>query len=164
MHRHSAVPMEMRGLLAEWDSATETLAVYGAAKVPFHNRSTLSKLMGLPEANVLLVENDVGGGFGVRGEFYPEDFLVPFAAREFGRPVKLAEDRRENLLATNHARDAECELEIACDTDGRILALRSTAFVNCGAYLRTTGSTRPATSRRFFPAPTASTMCSAMWC
>jgi carbon-monoxide dehydrogenase large subunit len=141
VHRHSAVPMEMRGLLAEWEEAIGRLTVYGAAKVPFYNRAVLSQLMGLPAEGIVMIENDVGGGFGVRGEFYPEDFLIPFAAKRFGRPVKWVEDRRENLLATNHAREAECEIEIACDKEGRILGLRGTALVNCGAYLRTTGST-----------------------
>jgi aerobic carbon-monoxide dehydrogenase large subunit len=140
-HRHSAVPMEMRGLLAEWDAGQGQLTLHGAAKVPFHNRDLLAQLLGLATDKVLLIEHDVGGGFGVRGEFYPEDFLVPFAAMRLGRPVRWAEDRRENLLATNHSREAECELEIACDETGRILALRGTSFVNCGAYLRTTGST-----------------------
>src|SRR6478752_1588769 len=90
---------------------------------------------------VRMVENDVGGGFGARGEFYPEDFLIPFAARLTGRPVKWIEDRREHLLATNHARDAECELEIACDKDGTIRALRGRAFTDQGAYIRTNGPT-----------------------
>ena len=133
--------MEMRGLLAEWDEAEQSIIVHGAAKVPFHNRAAVANLMGLAEDKVLMVENDVGGGFGVRGEFYPEDFLVPYAARRFGRPVKWLEDRRENLLATNHAREAECEIEIACDENARILALRAKSFAHVGAYLRTTGST-----------------------
>ena len=153
VHRHSAVPMELRGLLAEWDSEAEMLTLHGAAKVPFHNRTILSKLLGLPEADVLLIEHDVGGGFGVRGEFYPEDFLVCFAARKFARPVRWIEDRGENLVATNHARDAECEIEIACERDGTILALRSTAYVNCGAYLRTTGSTPARNIAQVLPGP-----------
>ena len=73
--------MEPRGLLAQWDAARGKLTVYGAAKVLFFNRRTLARQMGLPESAVELVENDVGGGFGARGEFYPEDFLIPFAAR-----------------------------------------------------------------------------------
>ena len=97
---------------------------HGAAKVAFHNRGMLAKQMGLAEDAITMIESDVGGGFGVRGEFYPEDFLIPFAARRLGRPVKWIEDRREHLLATNHARDAECELEIACDRDGTIRGLR----------------------------------------
>jgi aerobic carbon-monoxide dehydrogenase large subunit len=88
-----------------------------------------------------MVENDVGGGFGVRGEFYPEDFLIPFAAGVTGRPVKWIEDRREHLLATNHARDVACELEIACDRDGTIRALRGHAKADVGAYIRTNGAT-----------------------
>ncbi len=95
----------------------------------------------MPEAAIRMVENDVGGGFGVRGEFYPEDFLIPFAARLTGRPVKWIEDRREHLLATNHARDVACEIEIACDRDGTILALRGHAKADVGAYLRTNGAT-----------------------
>src|SRR4051812_42023889 len=141
VQRHAAVPMEPRGLLAEWDASNQRMTLSGAAKVPFNNRRILAKMLALPEASVRLIECDVGGGFGARGEFYPEDFLIPFAARLLNRPVMWSEDRRENLLATNHARDAECELEIACTRDGRILALRGQAFTDVGAYLRTVGAT-----------------------
>ncbi len=141
VQRHSAVPMEPRGLLAEWDAAKEQMVVSGAAKVPFPNRRMLAKMLGLPERSIRMLEYDVGGGFGARGEFYPEDFLIPFAARLIGRPVKWIEDRRENLMATNHARDAECELEIACARDGTILGLRGRACTDLGAYLRTVGAT-----------------------
>jgi carbon-monoxide dehydrogenase large subunit len=141
VQRHAAVPMEPRGLLAEWDAINQRMTLSGAAKVPFNNRRILAKMLALPETSVRLVECDVGGGFGARGEFYPEDFLIPFAARLLNRPVTWTEDRRENLLATNHARDAECELEIACTRDGRILALRGQAFTDVGAYLRTVGAT-----------------------
>jgi carbon-monoxide dehydrogenase large subunit len=141
VQRHSAVPMEPRGLLAQWDAAQERMTVSGAAKVPFPNRRMLAAMLGVPEHSIRMLEFDVGGGFGARGEFYPEDFLIPFAARLTGRPVKWIEDRRENLLATNHARDAECELEIACARDGTILGLRGQAFTDLGAYLRTVGAT-----------------------
>ena len=86
-----------------------------------------------------LIENDVGGGFGARGEFYPEDFLIPFAARLIGRPVKWIEDRREHMMAANHAREADCEIEIACRRDGTILALRGQVWADIGAYIRTNG-------------------------
>jgi aerobic carbon-monoxide dehydrogenase large subunit len=71
VQRHSAVPMEPRGLLAEWDAAGNRLTVFGAAKVAFPNRRILAQQLGLPEDSIRMVENDVGGGFGVRGEFYP---------------------------------------------------------------------------------------------
>jgi carbon-monoxide dehydrogenase large subunit len=141
VQRHAAVPMEPRGLLAEWDAARGELTVSGAAKVPFPNRRMLARMLSLPETSIRMLEYDVGGGFGARGEFYPEDFLIPFAATLTGRPVKWIEDRRENLMATNHARDAECELAIACDPGGRILALRGEAYTDLGAYLRTVGAT-----------------------
>jgi aerobic carbon-monoxide dehydrogenase large subunit len=133
--------MEPRGLLADWNEREQRLTVYGAAKVPFHNRRILAAQMGLPEDAIAMIECDVGGGFGVRGEFYPEDFLIPFAARTLGRPVKWIEDRREHLIATNHARDAECALEIACGKDGTILGLRGRVAVDLGAYIRTNGVT-----------------------
>jgi aerobic carbon-monoxide dehydrogenase large subunit len=141
VQRHAAVPMEPRGLLAQWNADDGQLTLYGAAKVAFVNRRILARQMGLAESAIRLVENDVGGGFGARGEFYPEDFLIPFAARLTGRPVKWIEDRREHLLASNHAREAECELEIACDGNGTILALRGHATTDQGAYIRTNGPT-----------------------
>jgi aerobic carbon-monoxide dehydrogenase large subunit len=139
VQRHTAVPMEPRGFVAEWRDGR--LTVFGAAKVPFPNRRILAKQMGIPEGAIRMVESDVGGGFGVRGEFYPEDFLIPFAARLTGRPVKWIEDRREHLIATNHARDVACTLEIACERDGTILALRGHAKADVGAYVRTNGAT-----------------------
>src|SRR5262249_57459243 len=85
---HMALPMEPRGLLAEWDAARERLTLYGGAKDLFFNRRTLAKAMSLPESAIDIVENDVGGGFGARGELYPEAFLIPFSARLPGRPVR----------------------------------------------------------------------------
>ena len=153
VHRHAAVPMEPRGLLAEWDGAKQRLTLYGAAKVPFFNRHMLAEKMGLSDDSVDLIENDVGGGFGARGEFYPEDFLIPFAARLTGRPVKWTEDRRENLMTMQHARDADCEVEIACARDGTILGLRGQAFCDVGAYIRTNGLVAPRNIAQFMSGP-----------
>jgi len=151
--RHMALPLEPRGLLAEWDAARERLVIYGGAKVLFFNRRTLAKQLGLPEAAIEIVENDVGGGFGARGEFYPEDFLIPFAARLAGRPVKWTEDRRENLMCINHAREAECEVEIACTREGTILGLRGHAYVDVGAYMRTNGAVGARNVAQFMSGP-----------
>jgi carbon-monoxide dehydrogenase large subunit len=153
VHRLAAMPLETRGLLAEWDSAAGTMKVTGAMKVPFALRALLARLLELPEEAVAVLETDVGGGFGVRGEFYPEDFLIPFAARRLGRPVKWIEDRREHLLATNHSREVECELEIACTRDGRILALRGSAWSDLGAYVRPNAVTAPRNIAQMLPGP-----------
>ena len=141
VQRFTAVTMESRGLLAQWDDGKQHLTISGMTKVVFHNRRILAKQMGLPEDAITMIEADVGGGFGVRGEFYPEDFLIPFAARQLKCAVKWIEDRRENLIASNHARDAECELEIACERDGTILGLRGQGAADLGAYIRTNGVT-----------------------
>jgi len=153
VQRHTALPMEPRGLLAEWDSTQQRMRVLGAAKVPFFNRDTLAAMLGLAPASVDLIENDVGGGFGARGEFYPEDFLIPFAARHVGRPVRWLEDRREHLTAMNHARQADCEVEIACRRDGTILGMRGEIFVDLGAYVRTNGLIQPRTLAQCFSGP-----------
>jgi len=153
VQRHTALPMEPRGLLAEWDAAADRMVVSGAAKVPFFNRRTVAGMLGLPESAVDLIENDVGGGFGARGEFYPEDFLIPFAAKHVGRPVCWLEDRREHLIAMNHAREMEAEVEIACERDGTILALRGDIYIDLGAYIRTNGLTAPRNVAQFFSGP-----------
>ncbi|HEV3372087.1 MAG TPA: molybdopterin cofactor-binding domain-containing protein, partial [Xanthobacteraceae bacterium] len=138
---------------AEWDAAQGRMTVLGAAKVPFFNRDTLAAMLGLASEDVDLIENDVGGGFGARGEFYPEDFLIPFAARHVGRPVRWIEDRREHLTAMNHARQADCEVEIACRRDGTILGLRGEVFIDLGAYIRTNGLIAPRTLAQCFSGP-----------
>src|SRR5215831_14554228 len=153
VQRHGAVPMEPRGLLAEWDAACGELTIYGAAKVACLNRRILAKQMDMAERAIRMVENDVGGGFGARGEFYPEDFLIPFAARFSGRPVKWTEDRRENLMATQHARDADCDIEIACARDGTILGLRGEVWCDVGAYIRTNGLVAPRNVVQFMSGP-----------
>jgi carbon-monoxide dehydrogenase large subunit len=136
VQRQTALPMETRGLLADWDERAARLMLHGAAKVPFQNRKVLAAMLGVSESKVELIECDVGGAFGVRGDFYPEDFLIAFAALRFKRAVKWIEDRREHLASINHARDVSCSIEMACRRDGAILGLRGETTVDIGAYAR----------------------------
>ncbi len=151
--RHTGVPLETRGLVAAWDAPARRLTVRGATKVPFFNRGVLARMLSLDEACIELIEVDVGGSFGVRGEFYPEDLLIPLAAMRLGRPVKWIEERREHLVAANHSREIECELEIAADVDGTIRALRGRVLADMGAYIRTNGGVVPAKAAQFLPGP-----------
>ncbi len=153
VQRHSAVCLEPRGVLAVWDGAATKLTVFGAAKVPFATRKILARHMDIPEECVDLIESDVGGGFGVRGEFYSEDFLIPFVARKLNRPVKWIEDRRENLLCSNHSREIDIDIEIACEKDGTIVGLRGHAWVDAGAYLRTSAAIPPRNVAQFLSGP-----------
>jgi aerobic carbon-monoxide dehydrogenase large subunit len=153
VQRHLALPMEPRGIMAAWDENKGRMTVYGAAKVPFANRRILARLMGLAEDAVDVLESDVGGGFGARGEFFPEDFLIPYAARLMRRPVKWIEDRREHLMTMGHAREMDCDIEIACRRDGTILGLRGSVRVDEGAYMRTVGTISPRNVAQFMSGP-----------
>jgi aerobic carbon-monoxide dehydrogenase large subunit len=151
--RHGAVPLEPRGLLAEVEPRSGRLTVWGAAKVVHTNRRILARLLGLPEDQVRLVELDVGGGFGGRGEFYPEDFLIPYCALKYGRPVGWTEDRDENLRALNHSREQVHDVELALRDDGTLLALRDRFVMNTGAYVRTHGAVVPNMTAALLPGP-----------
>jgi carbon-monoxide dehydrogenase large subunit len=80
VHRHTGNPLETRGLVASYQAGRGELSVWGPTKVPHFNRAILASLLDMPEHQIHFIEPDVGGGFGIRGEFYPEDFLIPFAA------------------------------------------------------------------------------------
>ena len=151
--RQTAMPIENRGLLAEWDPRAQHLQMHGAAKLPFFNRKCLAHMMQLPEAAVDYIEVDVGGGFGARGEFYPEDYLIAHAARLHARPVKWAEDRREHLTAIAHARESEADVELAVAADGTILGLRGNLFFDIGAYVRPNGMTPVRNAAQFMSGP-----------
>jgi len=140
VQRHGAVPLEPRCLLAQYDGSSSELTVWGAAKVKHFNRRILATLLGIEPESIRCIEGDVGGGFGARGEFYPEDYLIPWAAIKLGRPVKWVEDRRENLIALNHSREQRWDIEYAAAEDGTLLAFRARACFNQGAYARTHGS------------------------
>ncbi|HEY6874999.1 MAG TPA: xanthine dehydrogenase family protein molybdopterin-binding subunit [Candidatus Dormibacteraeota bacterium] len=153
IQRHAAVPLETRGLLAEYDAAAQAVTVWGAAKIPHVNRRILAQLLGWDESRVRMVEVHVGGGFGARGEFYPEDFLIPFAAMRFDRPVAWIEDREENLRATNQSREQVHRVELAVSSEGKFLGLKDTFVNNTGAYVRTHGMTVPGLSISMLPGP-----------
>jgi aerobic carbon-monoxide dehydrogenase large subunit len=141
--RHSAVPIETRGAIARYDVARDRLELYGAAKVPHWNRDQIARMLGRDPSSVQLYQGHVGGGFGVRGELYPEDVLVCAAALRLRRPVKWIEDRREHLIAANHSREQLHRVRAAIDRDGTILAIDDEFFHDQGAYIRTHGVTVP---------------------
>jgi carbon-monoxide dehydrogenase large subunit len=151
--RHSGAPMETRGAIARHDRARDVLELHGAAKVPHWNRDQIARMLGRAPSSVHLYEGHVGGGFGVRGELYPEDVLVCAAALTFARPVKWIEDRREHLIATNHSRQQVHRVRAAIDAQGRILAIDDAFFHDQGAYLRTHSVTVPDLTAALLPGP-----------
>jgi carbon-monoxide dehydrogenase large subunit len=153
VHRFTGNPMETRGFVAAFDRGKGELTVWGVTKLPHLNRQTIAAFLKLPEHRVHFIENDVGGGFGIRGELYPEDFLIPFAAVRLGQPVKWIEDRREHLMAANHSRENRCELEVAARKDGTLLAFRAVVYGDMGAYVRTHGGLVPCSTAALLTGP-----------
>lgn len=151
--RHTAVPMEPRALVVDYTASTGALDVFGATKVPVFNRQVLADLLGVDAESIRMHAMDAGGGFGVRGEFYPEDFLVPWLARRARRPVSWVEDRAEHLVAVNHSREQRHHIEVALDADGGILGLRDDVWHDNGAYVRTHGIIVPELTLAMLPGP-----------
>src|SRR5438552_2380424 len=116
--RHAGVPLETRAAIARHDRSRDVLELHAATKRPHANRDLIARMLKRSPDSVQLFEGHIGGGFGVRGELYPEDFLVCLAALRLGRPVKWTEDRRENLIACNHSRQQLHKLRAAIDADG----------------------------------------------
>ncbi len=151
--RHSGVPLETRGAIARFDEAQDLLELYGAAKVPHWNRDTIAQMLGRKKESVHLYEGHVGGGFGIRGEIYPEDVLVCAAALKFKRPIKWIEDRREHLIAANHSREQYHRVRAAIDAQGHVLGIEDEFFHDNGAYMRTHAATVPDLAAAMLPGP-----------
>ena len=151
--RHTGVPMETRGAIAIYDEKRDVLEMHGAAKVPHWNRDRIALMLGRAADRVQLYEGHVGGGFGIRGELYPEDLLVCAAALKLKRPVKWIEDRREHLIAANHSRQQRHRIKAAIDTQGHLLAIDNEFFHDNGAYMRTHAATVPDLTAAMLPGP-----------
>jgi aerobic carbon-monoxide dehydrogenase large subunit len=102
--RHSGIPMETRGAIARYDESRGILELHGAAKVPHWNRDQVARMLKRAPSTIHFLQGHVGGGFGIRGELYPEDVIACAAALRLRRPIKWIEDRREHLIAANHSR------------------------------------------------------------
>lgn len=133
-HRHVNVPMEPRGLVAHWERGSEQLTVHIASQNPHSDREFFSRVLGVPEQQVRVTMRDVGGGFGQKIFRGRDETAVVLASRRLGRPVKWIEDRQENLLAANHARDEQITLRMGVDEDGVIQALYAEQLADLGAY------------------------------
>ena len=151
--RHSGVPLETRGAIAFYDAARDVLELHGAAKVPHRNRESLARMLNRSPAGIHLYEGHTGGGFGIRGEIYPEDILVLVAALRLRRPVKWIEDRREHMIAANHSRQQRHRIRAAVAKDGTLIAIDDDFFHDQGAYIRTHGTRVADMSCGILPGP-----------
>ncbi|MGI5129733.1 xanthine dehydrogenase family protein molybdopterin-binding subunit [Pseudonocardia sp. CA-107938] len=133
-NRHSAIPLETRGCIADYDTGQGVLTLYTSTQIPHLVRTGLADAIGLPENRIRVIAPDVGGGFGIKGHLFPEEIAISLLSMQVGRPVKWIEDRVEHMLACIHAREHHHEIEAAYTADGEVTALRATVHVDCGAY------------------------------
>ncbi|HXJ83386.1 MAG TPA: molybdopterin cofactor-binding domain-containing protein [Candidatus Methylomirabilis sp.] len=126
--------LEGRAVLAQWNPATGEATVWTSTQIPHLVRLQLSRVLDLPEHKLRVIAPEVGGGFGAKQNFYPEEMLTTSLAMRLKRPVKWVEQRRENFVATTHGRDHVQEAELVGMRDGTIGGLRVTSRANVGAY------------------------------
>jgi aerobic carbon-monoxide dehydrogenase large subunit len=155
MHRKTALAIEPRACLAEYDPGREALALHSATQVPGIVRDALATALDIPGHRIRVVAPDVGGGFGGKGSLYPEEIFVCAAARRLRRAVKWTSDRLEDLAASNQAFDEIVDAELALDPDGRILALSADVIGDVGAYsvYPWTAGLEPVQVASFLPGP-----------
>jgi carbon-monoxide dehydrogenase large subunit len=138
--RLAPMPIEPRGVAAEYSQFDDQLTIWLATQNPHFIRLFVSGAMGLPETKVRVISHDVGGGFGSKISPYPEDYLVPAAARLLRRPVRWIETRTESLQTTTHGRGQIFDVELAAKRDGSFQALKVTQYLDLGAYIGTFGA------------------------
>ncbi|GAK46622.1 putative quinoline 2-oxidoreductase, large subunit [Tepidicaulis marinus] len=136
-------PIEGRAVNADFDPATERLTFYTAHQIPHMLRRMLAGALGFPEHKLRVISPDVGGGFGPKMHFYPEELTLARLSCLLKRPVKWTERRSENVAATTHGRDHEMEVRVAVQNDGKVLGLKLDSKANVGAYLSSMGTGVP---------------------
>jgi aerobic carbon-monoxide dehydrogenase large subunit len=136
IERSASTPLEGRGVLARWDPQAGRLQMWTSTQTSTGVRAAVAAKLGLDLANVDVITPDVGGGFGVKIVHpWPEEVLVPWAARQLGRPVKFTEDRREHFIASAHERAQDHHVTVGYDDGGRILGLDVRFWHDNGAYV-----------------------------
>jgi len=132
--RQAAVPLEARGAVAAFDSATGRVTLSASTQMPHLLRTGIADTLRIPESELRIIAPEVGGGFGQKMALIPEYVVAVWAARHFACTVAWIEDRLENLTASFHARDQRLHLRGAFDADGRLLAIDADILCNVGAY------------------------------
>jgi len=136
VERSASTPLEGRGVLARWDPESRRLRIWTSTQTSTGVRAAVAAKLGLALSEVDVITPDVGGGFGVKIVHpWPEEVLVPWAARVLGRPVKYVEDRLEHFVASAHERGQRHQIRVGFDDDGRVLGLDVRFWHDNGAYI-----------------------------
>lgn len=152
-HRYTGVPMETRGCIASYDSADELLTIYTSTQAPNQVRTGIATCLNMSENAIRVVARDVGGGFGIKDQVYPEEVLVSYATRLLRKPVKWIESRREHMQASTHAREQSHDVELAIKKDGTLLAIKDRILYDAGAHHTTRGALPAMITASSLPGP-----------
>jgi carbon-monoxide dehydrogenase large subunit len=147
------VPMETRGMVAEWTSATDELTVWASTQTPHELRAFTARLLGIPAQGVRVIMRDTGGAFGQKVVPMREDMCILLAARKVPAALKWIEDRRENLMSAGQSRHVDGTVRMAFDADGRILAADIDFVQDVGSYPTPYPVLTTAAIGMFFPGP-----------
>lgn len=135
-NRLSANSIEPRGAIGAYDADEDSYVLYTSSQNPHGARQMLAaNVFRWPETKLRVISPDVGGGFGMKADAYPEDGLVLWASRRCGRPVKWVPTRSESIATDNHGRDQRVQAEMALTADGKILGMRVSSMHAFGAYV-----------------------------
>ena len=152
LHRGGCHSMECRGVIASWTH--DQLSLWSSTQSPYLVRRGLARHLDMQEHDIRVVAPDVGGGFGPKAVFYPEEIVLPLVSRLLNRPVKWVEDRREHFLSTTQQRGQWWDVEVAANAEGRLLGIRGHCLHDNGAYVPY-GLILPASTIASFPGPYA---------
>jgi carbon-monoxide dehydrogenase large subunit len=153
-HRGGCHSMECRGVVCGYDEADDRLTLFTSTQAPYLVRGVLAQHLGREEHSIRVSAPDVGGGFGPKCVVFPEEIVAPLVAMALNRPVKWIEDRREHFISTAQQRDQLWDVEVAADSNGRLLAVRGRCVHDNGAYVPY-GLIAAVTSMAAFPGPYA---------
>src|SRR5881409_4015318 len=134
IQRYVGMLLEGRGVVAAWDRRDGTLTTWNSTQVSHFVQQGLVTALELPPHRIRVIAPDLGGGFGTKASGYPEDALIPIAARALGRPVKWIEDRREHMMGAAHARHQTHTIRLGARRDGTIVGLADRIWLDLGAY------------------------------
>ncbi len=139
VQRYTGMPIETRGVLATVEPISGRYTIWSSTQWPHTVRTALAISLGVPAHKIRVIAPDLGGGFGVKQDIYPEETIIPLVAERIGRPVRWIETRREHFVCTAHSREQDHEVELALDADGVVLGLRALVTADLGAYTRGLG-------------------------
>ncbi len=152
-HRYNGFPLETRGCVAIYDPVQELLTLHSSTQALNQVRTAIASSLDIGENAILVKAQDVGGGFGVKDQIYPEEVLVSYVARKLRKPIKWIEDRTESFYASTHAREQVHDVQLAVKNDGTLLAIRDRILYDAGAYHNSRGALPSMLTASLLPGP-----------